>query len=79
VDEAERALAALRDGCIDLLRQEPSARERRSLRHALNQVNATLSLILGVEYPVLGVQENLLKDARKTLKSLLHRAALRPD
>jgi hypothetical protein len=79
VDDAERALAALRDGLIDLLRRAPSARAQRNLCGALDGVNGALSLLLGVEYPVVGVQQDLLKDARKALQAVLSEAALWAD
>jgi hypothetical protein len=71
VDDAERALAGLRDGLIDLLRQATSDRAQRNLRSALDRVNGALSLVLGVEYPAVGVQQDLLKEARKNLQAVL--------
>ncbi len=70
VDEAERATVLLRDGLIDRLRQDGSDASAE-YRSSLKQVNAALSLIVGVEYPVGGVHRKLLKLARETLQKVL--------
>ena len=71
VDEAERAVIRLRDGLIERLRHAPSSAEATRLRAPLNDVNASLSLLVGVEYPSAGIQRRLLEQARDTLKSVL--------
>jgi hypothetical protein len=71
VDEAERAVVRLRDGLIDLLRQDSAGAESATYRSALKQVNASLSLIVGVEYPVGGVHRKLITQARDALQKVL--------
>lgn len=72
VDVAERAIAALRDGIIERWRTAPEPR----LRAALDHVNAALSLVVGLEYPLGGLQRDLLKQARSALQSALDSGAL---
>lgn len=70
VDIAEREVVRLRDLLIHRLRHGdlPS-------RDALDKVNATLSLIVGVEYPAGGIHRTLLEQARNTLRQLLEQVA----
>jgi hypothetical protein len=71
VDEVERAVAALRDNLIERVRQSESPLAVDApLRRALDRSNVALSLIVGIEYPVGGVQRGLINDARATLFSL---------
>jgi hypothetical protein len=70
VDEVERAVVALRDHLIARLRQTPQTPDP-ALRHALDQVNVALSLVVGLEYPVGGMQRDLIDQARATLTALL--------
>jgi hypothetical protein len=63
VDGVERAVAALRDQLIERLRAAPDADVQASLESA----NAALSLIVGVEYPVGGIQRQMLEQARSAL------------
>lgn len=63
VDLAEQAVAALRDNLIHHWRESPSP----SVRASLDQVNVALSLIVGLEYPVGGLQRQLLEQARAVL------------
>src|SRR5581483_5047646 len=71
VDEGERAAVRLRDGLIDLLRGQSGSDSGATNRSALRQVNAALSVIVGVEYPVGGVQRKRVQLARDTLQSVL--------
>ena len=64
VDAAERAVVALRDALIDRLRQSPT----ESVRAALDQVNVCLSLVVGLEYPLGGLQRQMLEQARTALE-----------
>jgi hypothetical protein len=64
VDQVERDLAALRDELIAELR----ASGRRT---GLDQVNAVLSLVVGLEYPAAGIQRNLVEQARDALQVLV--------
>lgn len=70
VDEVERAVVAVRDHLIQRLRQTPRTPDP-ALRHALDQVNVALSLVVGIEYPVGSVQRDLIEQARATLAALL--------
>ena len=63
VDVVERTVAALRDQLIDRLRASPNEQTRKEL----DGVNAALSLVVGLEYPVDGVQRDMLKLARSAL------------
>ena len=68
VDTAERLVVRLRDCLIEWIRPGDSAGHR--WQTALDQVNAALSLIVGVEYPAVGIQRSLLEQARESLKAL---------
>jgi hypothetical protein len=71
IDMAEREIVHLRDDLIDRLRQDPTAEEAARLRHALEHVNAAISLVAGVEYPGTGVQQRLLEGAQEALRAAL--------
>ncbi|HEV7666061.1 MAG TPA: hypothetical protein VGQ62_21190 [Chloroflexota bacterium] len=70
VDDAERAVVALRDNLIDRCRQTEN-RPDSALRQALDQVNVALSLVVGIEYPVGGLQRALIQQARQVLAALV--------
>ncbi|MDQ6670871.1 MAG: hypothetical protein M3069_09000 [Chloroflexota bacterium] len=63
VDSAEQVIVALRDLLIDRLRSTPSP----AVRDALDRVNAAASLVVGLEYPMGGLQRTMLEDARTVL------------
>jgi HPt (histidine-containing phosphotransfer) domain-containing protein len=63
VDVVERTVAALRDELISQLRESQDT----DTREELDRVNAALSLIVGLEYPVGGIQRDMLKQARAAL------------
>jgi hypothetical protein len=67
VDVAECAIAALRDALIDRWRAHPAAQ----VRAALDQTNVALSLVVGLEYPVGGLQRPLIEQAESTLQRTL--------
>jgi hypothetical protein len=69
VDQVERELAALRDDLITELRASGH-------RAGLDQVNAVLSLVVGLEYPAAGIQRDLIKQARDALRTLLESGQL---
>ena len=71
VDVAERAIVRVRDNLIDQLRQEDSEAEARRLRTKLERLNVAISLIVGVEYPAAGIQQQLLDQAYDALKEAL--------
>ncbi|MBV9580183.1 MAG: hypothetical protein JO057_16470 [Chloroflexi bacterium] len=66
VDVAEQRIATLRDVLIDQLRSGSVAEARA----ALDSVNVALTLVVGLEYPMGGLQRNMLEDAREVLKGL---------
>ncbi len=66
VDVAERAIVALRDALIVSLRSASEAGARR----ALDQVNIALSLVVGLEYPMGGLQRSMLEGARSVLQAV---------
>jgi hypothetical protein len=70
VDEAERATVRVRDGLIERLRQDGDAGDAKH-RSALKQVNAALSLIVAVEYPLGGVHRKLIQQSRDALQKVL--------
>lgn len=67
VDEAERALVGVRDALINRLRTVPDD----DARAALKRVNMALSLVVGLEYPMGGLQRTMLKDALTVLQAPL--------
>lgn len=71
VDQAERVLVQIRDRLIDMLRQDSVSEAAPQRRAALNGINAVLSLVVGVEYPVGGIHRNHLEQAQHTLQVLL--------
>jgi hypothetical protein len=71
VDDAERAVVRLRDELIERWRSEPQEPTGR----ALEQVNVALSLIVGLEYPMGGIERKLLEDAHHALQSALDAGA----
>ena len=64
VDQVERDLASLRDQLIAYVRSTGQ-------RSGLDRVNAVLSLVVGVEYPVAGIQRSLVEQARDALRALV--------
>jgi hypothetical protein len=70
-DFAENAVVRLRDRLIDRLREEGASADAARLRADLEQVNAALSLVVGVDNPRASIQRDLLKQARDALQKLL--------
>ena len=70
VDVVERAIVALRDALIDRRRQAPTD----TVRSGLDHVNVALSLVVGQEYPVGGLDRDLLKQARSALEAARNEA-----
>ena len=62
VDFAERAIVRLRDALIAQRRAGEPGWDARS-QAALDQVNGSLSLVIGVEYPATGSQRRMLQAA----------------
>ena len=71
VDRVERELAVLRDRLIERLRATADVAAGARQRAVPEQVNAALSLVVGVEYPARGIQRQLLEQACNALKPLL--------
>jgi hypothetical protein len=71
VGMAERAIVQLRDSLIEQLRQEKTSAEVSRLRALLERVNVAVSLVVGVEYPAVGIQQQPLEMARDVLKGVL--------
>jgi hypothetical protein len=65
VDLAQQAIVAVRDALIDRLRKGPT----EQVRSNLEQVNLALSLVVGVEYSMGGLNRDLLKQARSVLQA----------
>jgi hypothetical protein len=70
IEVAERAVVRLRDELIEQLRRRPEGRGVLRRRRMLKQVNAALSLIVGVEYPAGGVQRQWLEQVRDAIMGL---------
>lgn len=67
---AKRAMICLRDDLIGQLRQADSPFKRKPIAEPLRSVNASLSLLVGVEYPTAGIQRKHVEQARDLLKDL---------
>ncbi len=70
VDFAEMRVARLRDCLIDQIRSETTSSGASPWKPILNQVNTTLSFIVGVEYPAMGIHRNLLEQGLQVLKQV---------
>jgi hypothetical protein len=55
---------------IDRLRQVPAD----PVRSGLDRVNVALSLVVGLEYPMGGLDRNMLKQARSALEAARNEA-----
>jgi hypothetical protein len=67
---AEVGAAKVRDALIDHLRRAESDSERGAVRAVLEQVNVSISLIMGVAYPQGDPKKEPLEQARGILKRL---------
>jgi hypothetical protein len=65
LNEAARCLVRTRDGLIDQRRQGENVQSH------LDQVNAILSVVVGSEYPLVGVRWDRVQEARNGLAALL--------
>ncbi len=68
-DLAEREVVRARDAVIAHLRQNQNG-ESDHLHAILDQLNAVLSLVVAIEYPMSGVQRHLMEQARDALLKL---------
>jgi hypothetical protein len=65
---AMRCLVNFRDALIERQRE---GKGDRGARDRLQRTNAILSIVVGGEYPLVGVRENRIKQARDELAQLL--------
>ncbi len=68
-DLAEREVVRARDVLILRLRQNPNG-DSAGLRATLDRVNSALSLVVGLAYPMAGVERKLIEQARDALQSI---------
>jgi hypothetical protein len=66
--EAVRCLVRFRDELIEQRRAEPG---NPRARDRLGRVNAILSVVVGGEYPLIGIREDRVRQARDELAKLL--------
>lgn len=69
IDEFERQLVRLRDELIVQGRREDPAAASEPGQTRLAHINAALSLVVAVEYPVTSIQRAALKQARDVLRN----------
>ncbi len=70
-DEAERLAIQVRDRLIERLRQENvNAEEIQALRQILEQINISISLMVGIAYPSTGIRRPVIEQARDVLKAI---------
>ncbi len=69
-DLAEREVVRARDAVIARLRKNQNG-ETHHLHATLDQLNAVLSLVVAIEYPMSGVQRPLMEQARDALLMLI--------
>ncbi len=72
-DLVQRAVVDIRDALIERVRQNDTAAREHA---ALDRVNAALSLIVGLEYPIGGIPRESAKQAREVLQSVLDEGLL---
>jgi hypothetical protein len=70
IEDISRTLAGLRDRMIDRLRR---GADPAGDRHTLDRINVALSLVIGVGYPVTGVQRKHLENARSVMAEIARR------
>jgi hypothetical protein len=71
VDAVEQIVTRLRDRLIHRLRHAGSSPEATRWQAALERINAALSLIVGVEYPIAGIRRSAIAQASATLAQVL--------
>ncbi len=70
-DVAERAVVRARNILILRLRQQDDSNRGAMWRGELDRLNGILSLAVGIEYPMAGIQRELIRQACDALKGLL--------
>ncbi len=73
-DMAERMVVRARDNLIHRLRVDGNSANGARWRKMLDQLNAALSLIIAIEYPLAAVQRQPAEQARDILKNLVDKA-----
>ncbi len=68
---AGRIVVKLRDRMVEQLRQDGNGAETEKKKKALDRLNIALTLIVGVEYPSVGVRRKPIEQARDLLESIL--------
>jgi hypothetical protein len=71
VDAVEQIVTRLRDRLIHRLHHAGSSPEATRWQAALERINAALSLIVGVEYPIAGIRRSAIAQASATLAQVL--------
>ncbi len=69
-EEAGRLVARMRDGLIERLRAEKDEQVRARLRRTLNQLNAALSFVAAIEFPLSATRRGPIERARSMLAEL---------
>ena len=69
--QAEMQVVQARDALIAWLREAPSSAESKPQKNLLNQLNAILSIIVGVEYPSNYIRREMITQARDLLQGAL--------
>lgn len=70
IARAERAINQLRDELIERLRRNSAEKDPAPWRGNLDEVNISLSLVAGVEFPAGAIHQKKLKQARKMLRKV---------
>jgi hypothetical protein len=68
---AEKMIVHARNDLIDSLRKDPGAPECHAWKALLEQLNAALSLIIGIEYPSNFVRREKITQAKTYLEEIL--------
>ncbi len=69
-DLAERAIVRARDELIGRLRAAGQPSERQPLEELLDKLNVALSLVVGLEYPIGGIERERIKQAADYVRQL---------
>jgi len=70
IARAERTVNRIRDALIEQLRRRQAEEDMSAQRRNLDEVNISLSLMAGVEFPAGAIHKKKLRQARKVLKQV---------
>lgn len=70
VSQAEKRVVKVRDQYIAWLRAHPDDNQAQASKNVLGQINQSLSLIVGVEYPSNFIRREVITRARDILVSI---------